>query len=128
MTRLVTDASAIAAIAFGEPEGEALAAKLEGATLFAPTLLTFELTNTALKKMRKRPDQAAAILKALEDALSDDRGINWRAVEPLDVALVAQTLGCSAYDAAYVWLAGMLGAELVTLDRRLAAVTAIATA
>ena len=128
MTRLVTDASAIAAIAFGEPEGEALAAKLEGATLFAPTLLTFELTNTALKKMRKRPEKAAAILTALEDAHSDDRGINWRAVDPLDVALLAQTLGCSAYDAAYVWLAGMLGAALVTLDKPLAELTARATA
>src|SRR4051812_3042491 len=128
MTRLVTDASAIAAIAFGEPEGEALAAKLEGATLFAPTLLTFELTNTALKKVRKNPDKAAAILKALDDALSEDRGIIWRTVEPAEVALVAQALGCSAYDAAYVWLAGILGADLVTLDRRLIELTAMAMA
>jgi predicted nucleic acid-binding protein len=32
------------------------------------------------------------------------------------VVLVAQATGMTAYDASYLWLAGSLGAELVTLD------------
>jgi predicted nucleic acid-binding protein len=128
MTRLVVDTSALAAIAFAEPDGEALGRQLEGATIFAPKLLAFELANVAWKKIRRQPDQLKSTLTSLEFALSSERGIVWKAVDPADVALVALSLGCSAYDAVYVWLAGTLGADLVTLDRRLAALTAKATA
>ena len=38
-----------------------------------------------------------------------------------DVVLIAQATGLTAYDASYVWLAGSLGADLVTLDKQLAA-------
>jgi uncharacterized protein with PIN domain len=41
----VVDASALAALLFGEPEGEAVAAQLDGARLVAPCLLGFELAN-----------------------------------------------------------------------------------
>ncbi|MBV8446586.1 MAG: type II toxin-antitoxin system VapC family toxin [Hyphomicrobiales bacterium] len=34
---------------------------------------------------------------------------------------LAETAGLTAYDASYLWLARVLGAELVTLDRKLAA-------
>jgi predicted nucleic acid-binding protein len=34
----------------------------------------------------------------------------------------ARLTGLTAYDASYLWLAGWLEADLVTLDRRLAAV------
>jgi len=34
--------------------------------------------------------------------------------KPLELAA---TTGLTAYDASYLWLAGQLGAELVTLDR-----------
>ena len=128
MTRLVVDASAMAAIAFGEPEGEALARRLDGAAVFAPTLLAFELANTAWKKIRREPGRRGPILAALDRALSPGSGIIWQAVHPPDVTFVALSLGCSAYDAAYVWLAGTLGADLVTLDRRLADLTAKAAA
>jgi predicted nucleic acid-binding protein len=40
------------------------------------------------------------------------------------VLLLAERKRLSAYDAAYLWLAKELGAELVTLDRRLAAAMA----
>jgi predicted nucleic acid-binding protein len=128
MKRIVADASAIGAIAFGEPEGEPLTARLDGAAIFAPTLLALELANTALKKIRRQPDKSAAFLEALNDALSDERGIILRPVQAADVVLVAQALGCSAYDAAYIWLAGMLGADLVTLDKRLIQLSAMAVA
>jgi predicted nucleic acid-binding protein len=126
--RVVADASAIAAIAFGEPEGAALAATLDGAAIFAPTLLAFELANTAWKKMRRHPGSGPALLQALEAALSQERGIRWQAVQPAEVVLVAETLGCTAYDAAYVWLAGTLGADLVTLDKQLIQLSASAVA
>ena len=45
-----------------------------------------------------------------------------RAVKETDVAILASLTGLTAYDATYVWLAGWLEAELVTLDRRLASV------
>lgn len=120
MRRVVVDASAFAAIAFGEPGAEALVARLEGADVFAPTLLRFELINTAGKKVRRQPAEAPAILKALTTALDDRWNITWRDVVPADVALVAFATGLTAYDASYLWLAGSLGADLVTLDTRLA--------
>jgi predicted nucleic acid-binding protein len=124
MTRVVVDASALAAIAFGEPEGRALAARLDGAAVFAPTLLQFELASVAWKKARREPANAPALIAALDAALAGDYGIMWRSVEPADVALVALAVGCTAYDAAYLWLAGTLGADLVTLDARLSRASA----
>ena len=38
------------------------------------------------------------------------------------LAAVAKDTGLTAYDASYLWLARHLGAELVTLDTKLAAV------
>ena len=80
MTRLVVDASAMAAIAFGEPEGEALARRLDGAAVFAPTLLAFELANTAWKKIRREPTLRGPILASLDRTLSPGSGIIWQAV------------------------------------------------
>ena len=122
MTRIVVDASAMAALVFEEPEGEALARRLEGAALFAPMLLRFELANTAWKKCRRQPRDSTQILSALAKALDAD--IAWHDVDLVDAALVARATGLTTYDASYLWLAGTLGADLVTLDRRLAAASA----
>ncbi len=46
--------------------------------------------------------------------------INWREVNHTDAALMAIETGLSVYDASYLWLAGSLAADLVTLDERLA--------
>ena len=120
MTRLVVDASALAALVFQEPEGDAIRLRLDGAEVFAPELLRFELANTAWKKVRRQPADAAKILTALSLALDDRFGLIWQDVDAGDVVLLAHATGTTAYDASYLWLAASLGAELVTLDERLA--------
>jgi uncharacterized protein with PIN domain len=44
----VVDASALAALLFGEPEADLVAGQLDGARLVAPSLLAFELANVCL--------------------------------------------------------------------------------
>ena len=114
---VVVDASAIAAIMFGEPDGSALADELAGETLLAPTLIDFELTNLALKKSRKRPETTSLILMALQAALS--LPISRVSVPGMEVFALSARTGLSAYDASYVWVARSRDARLVTLDRAL---------
>ena len=121
MTRVVVDASAMAAVVFQEPAFEDVVRELEGATVYAPTLLKFELANVAVIKARRHPTRAAQIFTALALALDDGSDLVWRDVDASDVALLAVATKTTAYDASYLWLAGTLGADLVTLDRRLAA-------
>lgn len=124
MRSIVVDASAMVALAFNEPAGDDIARRLDEAEVHAPTLLAYEMANAAWKKARRYPDQAPAILRALMLALDPTTGIRWhRVVEP-DVAVLSIATGLTAYDASYLWLAGMLGADLVTLDERLAAAIA----
>jgi predicted nucleic acid-binding protein len=120
MRRVVVDASALAALAFNEPGAEDIARRLEGADVHAPTLLCYELANVAWKKARRDPSATPSILRAVAEALDEGGGIAWCQVPAADAALLALATGLTAYDAAYVWLAGLLGADLVTLDRRVA--------
>ena len=120
MTRVVVDASALVALAFNEPKSEEVARRLEGAAVYAPALLKFEMANAAWKKVRRQPDAARVILGALAQALDPRVGITWMEVDHTDAVLVSLATGLSAYDASYLWLAGILGADLVTLDARLA--------
>lgn len=117
MKRVVPDASVLAALIFGEPGADRMVMRLKGAELWAPTLLQFELANVAWKKMRRSPEQGVAILAALRAFLADNT-IEWAEIDVTDVILIAQQSGLTPYDASYVWLAGSLGAELVTLDKR----------
>ena len=124
MNRVVVDASAFAAVVFGEPGFEAISRKLDRAEVFAPRLLQYELTNTAWKKARREPAKTAPIFSALAHGLDDRWGIIWCDVNVADVAVLAYATGLNGYDAAYVWLAGSLGADLITLDRELAKLSA----
>ena len=114
---VVVDASAIAAIMFGEPQGPALAAHLDGETLLAPALLDAELTNVALKKAKKRPDETPRILMSLQAALT--LPVSRVAVPGAEVFVLAGQTGLTAYDASYLWLARSRDIELVTLDAEL---------
>jgi predicted nucleic acid-binding protein len=49
--------------------------------------------------------------------------VNTVAVDHAAVPDLAEATGLTAYDASYLWLARELKAELVTLDRKLAAVS-----
>ena len=119
MPAKIVDASALAALLFGEPEGEAMAAALEGAQLMAPRLLPFEIANVCLTKIRRSPRDRSRLLEAF--------GLYHRLeIELVDVShqrcvLAALSSGLTAYDAAYFTLAQDTGADLVTLDAELAA-------
>lgn len=117
----VVDASALAALLFGEPEAEAIAERLEGARLAAPSLLDFELANVCVTKMRRHPAQRGTLRAAFR--LTDRLALETVAVDHGAVLDLAEATGLTAHDASYLWLASTLGAELVTLDRKLAAAT-----
>jgi len=120
VTRIVVDASVLAAVAFGEPDGAGWSDRLDGSAVFAPSLLRYELCSVARKKCRQSPQQAAAIIAALALALEPQQGITWLDPDPADVVLMANATGLTPYDASYLCLAGMLGADLLTADRTLA--------
>ncbi|MDA8048795.1 MAG: type II toxin-antitoxin system VapC family toxin [Rhodospirillales bacterium] len=116
----VVDASALAALLFGEPRAAAVAASLEDARLAAPALLPFELANVCLTKMRRHRAQRKALRAAFR--LAERLAIETVVVDHEAALDLAEATGLTAYDASYLWLARALGAELVTLDRKLAKV------
>ncbi len=121
MKRVVVDASVMAAVTFGEPGADEWSARLDGAALYAPTLLQYELQSVARKKCRRHADRGPAILQALDLALDRSQGITWMDPDALDVVMLANATGLTTYDASYLCLAGMLDADLVTRDEALAA-------
>ncbi len=118
----VVDASALGALLFGEPEGKFAAIELAEGHLVAPSLLYLELANIYLKKLRRAPELAGMLeagfaclgTMAIEIVEIDYKGA-------AEIRLLAESQKLSAYDASYLWLALAMNAELVTLDRRLAA-------
>ncbi len=120
---VVIDASALAAILFGEPLADAILPRLTGVELVAPALLGFELANVCLTKLRRHPAQRDALLAAY-------RGHAAIRVETCDVDHdqvldLADRAALTSYDASYLWLARVLSADLVTLDRKLADAAAV---
>lgn len=118
----IVDASALAALLFGEPEADAVAARLANARLAAPSLLDYELANVCLTKIRRHPDQRALLRAAY--GLAHRLKIETVAVDQASMLDLAEATGLTVYDASYLWLARALSGELVTLDRKLAAASA----
>ncbi len=58
--KIVVDASAIAAVLFGEPEAPKIAERLGDSALVAPTLFSYEIANICWKKLRRHPEKRAA--------------------------------------------------------------------
>ena len=120
MAEIVVDASALAALIFNEPEGEAVLHRCQGESLFAPQLLDYEMANICITKQRRDPTHAAQLAKQFLAYTNLDLGL-----EPVDIEAVqslAIQLGLTAHDTAYLWLARDRGCELVTLDQSLARV------
>jgi len=119
MPAKVLDASVLGALIFGEPRAKEALSLLEGAELYAPPLLAYELTSVARKKALKYPQLRERISEALEIGLSLD--INWTEVDHLEVLRLALETGLTTYDASYLYLARSLDVPLLTFDERLAA-------
>ena len=117
MPTKVVDASAVAAVIFVEPDGREVLERVQDSELASPGLLPYELANVCWKKIRRHPEFRADLIESLRDY--SRLGIAEYSA-PADAVLdLADRLGVSAYDAAYVWVARSLDAELVTLDRKL---------
>jgi predicted nucleic acid-binding protein len=123
--RVVADASALAAVVFREPGVEDISRRLLGAKVFAPRILQFEMANVAWKRIRREPEGAVATITLLQAALGAGSNIQLMDVNMTDVVLIAGATGLTTYDASYLWLAASLGADLITLDKRLAAASAV---
>lgn len=113
----VVDASALAALLFGEPEAEAVAGQLNGHRLIAPSLLAFELANVCSVKCRRHPNRREALEAGFR--LRGRLGVEEIEVDHDAVVELALRTGLTAYDASYLWLAAHFGADLVTLDKAL---------
>jgi predicted nucleic acid-binding protein len=112
---LVVDCSLISATLFQEAERDQAEARMKGFELHAPSLLDFEITNVAVRKLRQgRGDVADAGLARYAGLSIVLHGANL-----LEVLALAERYALSGYDAAYLWLAAALKAPLATFDRKL---------
>jgi predicted nucleic acid-binding protein len=89
----------------------------DGRTLHAPTLLDSEIANVAVKKTRGGSAQGM-----VGDALAQyaQQAIELHRPDVQAQYALAMRYRLSAYDAAYLWLAGALQAPLATFDAKLA--------
>ena len=122
MAASVADASVLAALLFDEPRRAEAERLLTGADLFEPTLLPYELASVARKKIRLDPAQEEPVLRALE--LLAEVPFRWVVVDQRESVRLAVQTGLTTYDAAYLWAARSVGAQLVTFDARLQAAIA----
>jgi predicted nucleic acid-binding protein len=117
MSFKVVDASALAAILFGEPGAQAVVEALADSKLLAPTLIEYELGNTCLKKCRRYPGLARQLRSSFGEMKSLDLRL-YDVDSPATLALAGIHF-LSFYDASYLWLAQELRLPLVTLDARM---------
>lgn len=85
--------------------------------LAAPELVLYEVTNAVLQAVRRgrlTSDQADGILSSFEGLALTVKPVGWRAMFS-----IAQRLGRSAYDAAYLALAEADDQPLITGDTRM---------
>jgi predicted nucleic acid-binding protein len=115
----VVDASALGALAFGEPEAEGVSTAMSNGALVAPLLIWFELSSICLKKIKRHPDQKINLLKAFN--LAKVLPIEMAAVDYLGAIRLAEEKQITTYDACYLWISQQLNGELISLDRRLLA-------
>lgn len=115
----IADASALIAVLFNEPERPMIEDRLDGAQLMAPRLMPFEVANICMIKMRVEPGRRDDWLRTFRNLAA--LRVELRDVDFEAVIALADAEKLTVYDASYLWLARTLGAELVTLDKRLQA-------
>ena len=124
-SRLVCDASALVTVLLDSGNaGDWLARRLPSPDLAAPALLPFECSNVIRRHEVGgliSSDQAA---QAHNDLV--DLPIDLFPYEPLAQRVWQLRRNLTSYDAAYVALAEILDAPLITVDRRLAGAAGIA--
>lgn len=114
---IVVDCSVLTALLFQEPLRKEALQAMTGRTVHAPMLLDSEIANVAVKKSR-----AGATQGVVGDALAQyaQHAIEFHRPDVQAQYSLAMRYGLSAYDAAYLWLAGTLQAPLATFDAKLA--------
>ena len=117
MSARVVDASVLAAWCFRESRASEALELLRDSELYAPYLLAYELTSIARRKAATYSDRTDVLSDALQTALA--LPIHWSEVDHLKVLRLALDTNLTSYDASYLHLAQLLGAPLVTFDRRL---------
>lgn len=115
----VVDASVVGALVFGEPRAAEAHSLMTGNRLFAPRLITYELTNIAWQKILGDPARREAIVRRLQRGLA--LNLLLRDVSHPSVCRLALDENLTTYDASYLYLHRALGLPLLTFDRRLAA-------
>jgi predicted nucleic acid-binding protein len=117
-TRIVSDASALTALLIdGGRDGKWVTQAFTGADLAAPSLVGFETANIIRRHELAGLISADQAAQAHADLL--DLAIEHWPYELLATRAWQLRLNLSIYDASYVALAELLGATLVTLDRRI---------
>ncbi len=112
--KIVVDASALAAVLFGEPEAPKVAEQLGDFALVTPTLFSYEIANICWKKLRRHPEKRAALLEGY--SLLGRMEVEEVEVSVPEALLLADRENLTVYDASYLWLSRKLGVKLVTLD------------
>jgi len=100
---LVVDCSALAGIVLREAWHEQARLHIEGRSLHAPHLLQAEISNVAVKKLRRGETHA---IDGLAEA--SKMAIDLYRIDAPAVAAMAMQYQRSAYDAAYLWLAALV--------------------
>lgn len=123
---LVVDASAALGVLLREPGSDEARTRLTEAAgapdtgLLVPSHFWLELTNVLVRRYRMSPDAVVAALQALDDlglvTIPSDRPAVLLALDRMT------RFGLTSYDAAYLALAEVEDADLLTLDDRLALV------
>lgn len=114
----VVDASLLVALVYGETTAEQAEMALRPYTLHAPTLLTLEVVNAGINKLRRKLASETELAQRLE--AFDFGCLRFEEIPHDAVFSLAARYRLTAYDAAYLWLAGALMAPLFTFDARLA--------